>query len=439
MKKLLTVMTLGIFGLALAAQAAAPNAVAPKDIIPKDIIQDAGGLKRGEYVARASNCIACHTYEKGPYAGGTPFGVANSPNITPDVETGIGAFDFTTFDMAVRQGVSPRGYMSAMMPPSYSIMTDRDVRDLYDYFMHGVKPVNNLVSQPGPPQGAGPRPVRPFTPAPGENPAVARGQYLIEGLGHCGFCHTPRNAAGVEKAQWASQGPDFLSGGDDYAGWIAINLRGDNPYGLARRSVEDLTRFFLTGRNDPTSAFGKMLEVVETSTHYLTREDAVAMARYLKSLPPKNPSAKPYAENKAEARALWKGDDGKTGAATYVDSCAACHRTDGSGYVNFFPELRGNPVLFSENPVSLIHIVLQGQTMPGFAAAPSYMTMPPFGWRLNDQQIADVVSFIRGSWGNEAPAVKAEDVRKVRENKTLFPDPRIFGSGNVDKLLDRQD
>ncbi|MFR8276535.1 MAG: c-type cytochrome [Desulfovibrio fairfieldensis] len=108
--------------------------------------------------------------------------------------------------------------------------------------------------------------------------------------------------------------------------------------------MEDLTEFFLTGRNDPTAAFGKMIEVVETSTRYLTRDDAVAMARFLKSLPAKDPSQAPFREDKTVARQLWKGDDSKPGAATYVDSCASCHRTDGSGYARFFPELRGNPV-----------------------------------------------------------------------------------------------
>jgi mono/diheme cytochrome c family protein len=118
-----------------------------------------------------------------------------------------------------------------------------------------------------------------------------------------------------------------------------------------------------------------------------------------------------------------------------VDSCATCHKTDGSGYARFFPELRGNPVTMSPDPVGVIHIVLMGQTLPGFKAAPSSITMPPFGWRLDDQQVADVVTFIRGSWGNAAPHVTADDVRQVRENKTLFPDPRIFGSGNPDNLL----
>lgn len=430
MKKFLTVFTLAVLGMALAmAQAATQDNEAGESI------------KRGRYVARAANCIACHTYDKGPYAGGTPFGTVNSPNITPDRGTGIGAFPFEGFEMAVRQGISPKGgAMSVMMPPSYSIMTDDDIRDLYAYFMDGVEAVENDVRQPDTPRpDAPPRAVTPFAPAKGEDKAVARGRYLVEGLGHCGFCHTSRNDKGEEKAQWARDGKDFLAGGDNYAGWIAINLRGDHRDGLARRSEEDLREFFLTGRNEATAAFGKMIEVVETSTRYLTDEDAMAMARFLKSLPAADPSKRPFREDKTVAKRLWNGDDAMTGGAVYLDSCAACHKTDGSGYARFFPELRGNPVLMSKDPVSLIHIILKGQTLPGFKAAPSAITMPPFGWRLSDRQIADVVTFIRGSWGNDAPAVTSEDVKKVREDKALFPDPRVFGDSNVDNLMEKQE
>ena len=429
MKKLLIVLTLGIFGMVTAAALADTRKT------------DAASIERGQYMARASNCIACHTHDKGPYAGGTPFGVVNSANITPDPATGIGAYTLEGFTMALRQGLSPKGYsLTVMMPPSYSVMTDDDIRDLYNYMMNGIPAVDNAVAETGTPRSeAPPREERPFKAAPGEAPSAARGRYLIEGLGHCGFCHTSRNEQGVEKAQWAEQGADYLAGGGNYAGWIAINLRGDNQDGLAGRTGEDLKQFFLTGRNDKTAAFGKMIEVVETSTHYLTEEDAAAMASFLKSLPAKDPFKKPFAEDRTVAGQLWKGDDGKRGAATYVDSCASCHKTDGSGYARFFPELRGNPVMMSHDPVSLIHIVLKGQTLPGFPAAPSSITMPPFGWRLDDQEVADVVTFIRGSWGNSAPAVTADTVRTVRGNKSLFPDPRVFGSGNVDKLLEKQE
>lgn len=429
MKKILIILALGALGMTAALAQAVTKNTGPAD-----------NIKRGEYVARASNCIACHTYEGAPYSGGTPFGIAPSPNITPDKKTGIGDYSFADFERAVRQGVSKKGFsLSAMMPPSYAVMTDADIHDLYDFFMKGVPPVSHaLMDTSGGRSFTGARTVSPFAPESGEDAAVARGRYLAEGLGHCGFCHTLRDEKGSEKAQWASQGSDFLAGGGNYAGWIAINLRGDHQDGLARRSEEDLTEFFLTGRNNYTAAFGKMIDIIENSTQYLSKDDAVAMARFLKSLEPADPSKKPFKEDQTVAKLLWKGDDSKTGAAVYVDSCATCHKTDGSGYARFFPELRGNPVIMSKDPVSLIHITLMGQTLPGLKAAPSTITMPPFGWRLNDQQIADVVSFIRNSWGNNAPAATADEVRKVREDASLFPDPRIFGNSNVDKLLKKQ-
>ena len=429
MKKLLTVLTLSIFVLAAAAAQADTKKTGDESVV-----------KRGEYIAHASNCIACHSFDKGPYSGGTPFGIAASPNITPDKKTGIGNYSFEDFERAVRQGVSKKGFsLSVMMPPSYAVMTDADIHDLYAFFMKGVPAVSHALQDTSAGRSfTGARPVTPFMPSAEEDAVVARGRYLVEGLGHCGFCHTSRNEKGEEKAQWANQGNDFLAGGGNYAGWIPINLRGDHQDGLARRSKEDLTEYFLTGRNDATAAFGKMIDIIENSTQYLVREDAAAMAGFLKSLPARDSSQKPFEEDTTVARQLWRGDDSKVGAATYVDSCASCHKTDGSGYTRFFPELRGNPVMMSRDPVSLIHIILMGQTLPGLKAAPSSITMPPFGWRLNDQQIADVVTFIRSSWGNNAPAATAEDVRKVRADKSLFPDPRIFGSDNVDKLLNKQ-
>lgn len=116
------------------------------------------------------------------------------------------------------------------------------------------------------------------------------------------------------------------------------------------------------------------------------------------------------------AQALFHGDDSKTGAALYVDNCGACHRTDGKGYARVFPALAGNPVVTGSDPTSLVHIVLKGGTLPATHQAPSSFTMPPFGWRMNDQEIADVVNFIRTSWGNQAPSVSVDEVRRLRKD-----------------------
>lgn len=131
------------------------------------------------------------------------------------------------------------------------------------------------------------------------------------------------------------------------------------------------------------------------------------------------------------AKDLWRGDDSKPGAALYVDNCAACHRTDGVGYKRAFPSLKGNPVVQTEDATSLIHIVLTGNTTPAVQGAVSNITMPPFGWRLNDQQVADVVNFIRSSWGNSAKPVSASDVADVRKDRSMIRDEKEMGSAEV--------
>ncbi len=188
-----------------------------------------------------------------------------------------------------------------------------------------------------------------FQPAAQEDPTLARGRYLVEGLGHCGACHTPRSFTMQEKALNNGQGNDYLAGSSaPIDGWTASNLRGDNRDGLGRWIEADLQQFLRYGRNDHTAAFGGMTEVVQHSLQYLSNADISAIARYLKSLGAKDPSQALFREDDAVARALWKGDDSQPGAGVYVDSCAACHKTDGSGYQHFYPALRGNPVVMAE-------------------------------------------------------------------------------------------
>jgi mono/diheme cytochrome c family protein len=159
-----------------------------------------------------------------------------------------------------------------------------------------------------------------------------------------------------------------------------------------------------------------MSDVVTHSMQYMTDADLTAIARYLKSLPANDPNDQPHQYDKQVAQALWKGDDSKPGASVYIDNCAACHRTDGHGYTRVFPALAGNPVLQSDDPTSLIHIVLKGGTLPATHMAPSTFTMPGFAWRLSDQEVADVVTFISTSWGNKGTTVKSSDVAKLRKD-----------------------
>lgn len=414
-------------------------------------------IKRGEYLARMGDCVACHISKDGkPFVGGlpmaTPIGTIYTTNITPDKEHGIGDYTFEDFDNAVRKGVAKNGQTlyPAMPFPSYSVVTEADMKALYAYFMHGVEPVKHENRENDIPwplsmrwplavwRGIFAPDVKDFMPHPDEDPVLARGRYLVEGLGHCGACHTPRSFTMQEKAQNDSEGTKFLSGGAPIDGWVATNLRGDYLDGLGRWSEKDLIEFLRTGRNNHTAAFGGMTDVIEHSLQYLNDEDAIAMARYIKSLTPFNEKNPPFKEDKTVAQALWKGDDSKPGAALYVDNCAACHKTDGSGYDRFFPELRGNPVVQGEDATSLIHIVLTGYTLPATKGAPSSITMPPFGWRLSDKEVADVINFIRSSWGNNAAPITEKKVAKMRNDKEIIPDKQLLGTEDIEQLLKEQ-
>ncbi len=392
-------------------------------------------IQQGEYLARAGDCVACHTAKGGkPFAGGlameTPIGLIYSTNITPD-KSGIGDYSFEDFDKAVRHGIAKNGstLYPAMPYPSYARVNQADMQALYAYFMNGVKPVaqeNQAVDIPWPMSMRWPLAmwrwmfapaVEDFTPVAQQDPVVSRGAYLVEGLGHCGACHTPRALTMQEKALSATDGSTFLSGSAPLESWIAKNLRGDHKDGLGSWNEAQLVQFLKTGRSDRSAVFGGMSDVIVHSMQYMSEADLTAIARYLKSLPAVDSADKPHQYDPAVADALWNGDDSKRGAAVYIDNCAACHRTDGNSYTRVFPALAGNPVLQSEDPTSLIHIVLKGATLPATHTAPSTFTMPAFDWRLSDQEVADVVNFIRTSWGNQAGEVKATDVKGLRSDK----------------------
>lgn len=390
-------------------------------------------IKQGEYLARAGDCVACHTAKGGkPFAGGlpmeTPIGVIYSTNITPD-KTGLGDYSFEDFDKAVRHGVSKSGstLYPAMPYPSYARVSDSDMQALYAYFMKGVEPVaqeNKDSDIPWPLSMRWPLAAWRwmFAPAVEEHqaqavvdPVISRGAYLVEGLGHCGACHTPRALTMQEKALSATDGNAFLAGSAPLEGWIAKSLRGDHKDGLGSWSEEQLVQFLKTGRSDRSAVFGGMSDVVVHSMQYMSENDLTAIARYLKSLPAVDPKDSPHTYDKQVAEALWKGDDSQRGASVYIDNCAACHRTDGHGYTRVFPALAGNPVLQTADATSLINIVLNGGTLPATHTAPSTFTMPAFAWRLSDQEVADVVSFVRGSWGNTGSAISAAQVADIRK------------------------
>lgn len=387
-------------------------------------------VEKGRYLAAAADCIACHTAKGAkPFAGGlgidSPIGRIYSTNITPDKATGIGDYTFEEFDNAVRRGIAKDGstLYPAMPYVSYAKVKQSDVKALYAYFMHGVQPVERQnrstdivwpLSMRWPLRfwrmAFAPDAVSDDSPLP--NDPVARGRYLVEGLAHCSACHTPRGFGLQEKAL-TDDGHTFLSGGviDNY---LAKNLRGDQKDGLGSWSEADIVAFLKGGRTAHSAAFGGMAEVVDNSTQFMSDQDLAAIAAYLKTLSPANAAAGALTPDATAANALRAGTDHSNGALTFVDNCAACHRTSGSGYSSTFPTLALSSAVNTDDPTSLINLVLQGGSMPWTKAAPTHYGMPGFAARLTDRDIADVLTFVRSSWGNHAPAVTAGQVAKVR-------------------------
>lgn len=401
-------------------------------------------VKRGEYLARAGDCIACHTAKGGqPFAGGlpmqTPIGKIYSSNITPDKQTGIGDYTLADFDKALRHGVAKSGdtLYPAMPYPSYAKVAPSDIAALYAYFMQGVKPVsqtNHAVDIPWPlsmrwplaawrslyaPAVVADDSTTGMNVATGQNvsngaPAdpLARGRYLVEGLGHCSACHTPR-AVTMQEKSLTDDGSTFLSGGV-IDGFLAKDLRSDVNDGLGGWSQQDIVSFLKGGRNGHSAAFGGMAEVVQDSTQYMSDSDLTAIATYLKSLKPVHPNEVALTYDDTVAKQLRAGSNQSNGAMVFVNNCAACHRSTGLGYTETFPALALSSTVNTQDPSSLIHIVLTGAEMPWTSTAPTHYAMPSFAHRLSDQDVADVLTFVRSSWGNKAPAVTAPMVAKAR-------------------------
>jgi mono/diheme cytochrome c family protein len=260
-----------------------------------------------------------------------------------------------------------------------------------------------------------------FAANPNQNTSWNRGAYLVQGLGHCGGCHTPRGLAGQEKEESERKGRHFLAGAK-LDNWEASPLTGNPDTGLKAWSKEEIVEFLKTGRTARVAAFGAMAQVIEKSTQYLTDQDLMAIAEYLKSLPSSGHTTRVETEpamrasqSSAAGQVLRAGDTRMRGAQVYLDNCNACHHSDGIGAPRVFPNLAKNEVVNAKNPVSLIHLVLAGSAMPSTQVAPSAIAMPAFGWRLSDEELADVLSFVRGNWGNHAPEVRSDEVGRVRK------------------------
>jgi mono/diheme cytochrome c family protein len=390
-------------------------------------------IARGAYLAKLGDCAACHSIPGKPaFSGGlrivTPIGAIYSTNITPDDTYGIGRFSLADFDRALRFGVANGHTLYPAMPyTSYYNTTPEDVAALYAYFKHGVASAetpNRPSDIPFPLSMRWPlaywrwlfasRP-EPFRPAPGMDPEIARGDYFVNGMGHCGECHTPRAITMRVKAIEPGDGSAYLSGAV-IENFFAPSLRNAGPGTIGAWTDSDLAQFLKMGANPDGIAFGSMSDVIVHSTQYLTDEDALAAARYLKTIhAPSDAPTAPFTYDKAEHEALRNGDASKPGAMIYLDNCAACHRPDGTGYERVFPRLAGNPIAEADNPLSLVTVILQGSQTPRTQGTPAQFGMPSFAWRLSDQDVTDAVNFIRTSWGNHALPITPEDVARVRE------------------------
>ena len=222
---------------------------------------------------------------------------------------------------------------------------------------------------------------------------------LVDALGHCGTCHTPKTLLGADKDS------GYLLGGT-LQGWFAPNITADTRKGVGSWSVEELVDYLKTGVNRNAIATGDMTEEIVHSSSNLNDDDLKAIAVYLKSFAPIQESTPPELAA-SDPRMV-------AGQAIYKDNCAGCHTDAGTGIPRLFARLTGSHTVQSDDPTTLIRVVLTGSQGAATAGAPTSPAMPSFDWRLDDAQVASVLTYIRNSWGNAAPAVTAGQVRVMR-------------------------
>ena len=377
----------------------------------------------GEYLARAGDCIACHTARGGePFAGGfempTPFGTLYTPNITPDPETGIGKWTADDFYRAMHDGKSKDGSLlyPAFPYPSYTKVTRADADAIFGY-IQTIAPVKKknkphaltfpynqrnlligwraLYFQPGE-----------YKPDPAQSAEWNRGAYLVLGLGHCDACHTSRNMLG------ATVKDKELSGGlIPLQDWYAPSLTSNREAGLGQWEIEEVVALLRTGISKRGVVFGPMAQVVHDSLQYITEADTQAMAVYLKSLATTDAPSDPGQIRTTESQGRASYD---SGAKLYDRHCKSCHGTNGLGVPPMYPPLANNQAITMAFSVNPIRMVLFGGFPPSTRGNPRPFGMPPFAYTLSDQEVADVVTYMRQSWGNRASAVSPSDVAKYR-------------------------
>ncbi|NIF21849.1 cytochrome c [Candidatus Pantoea multigeneris] len=373
---------------------------------------DVDAIKRGEYVMRLADCAACHNASfNGGYKIDTPFGALETSNITPDRATGIGNMTERDFFTAVRQGRGEHGFLYPAMPyTAYAKMSDQDMHDLWAYFST-IAPVNHAVDE-----NAGmhfPYNIRlamlgwnvlffdssAYKVETTKDEAWNRGKYIVDGPAHCSVCHTARNALGGEISG------AYLQGGN-LGSWYAPDITPNPHAGIGDWKAGEIEDYLKTGSNGTSVAAGPMAEAVEHSTQYFNKDDLQAIATYLRSLPPSTTPAQPAFKMDAARE--------KAAALSYEVNCSACHGLQGEGITGMVPAFAGNRAM-QNDPTNMIHAMLMGARAPHTEERQTAAGMPSFAWKMNDQQIADVLNYVRNGWNNQAVEVKAEDVAKMRQ------------------------
>lgn len=391
------------------------------------LLRSPAQIERGAYLARAGNCMACHTARGGPaYAGGrgidTPFGTVFSSNLTPDAASGLGSWTPGHFWRALHHGRSQDGRLLTPVFPyaSYTQITRLDADALFAY-LQSLPP----VAQPNLPHTlAWPfntqaalavwrslyfKPTD-FAAQPGQSAEWNRGAYLVQSLGHCSACHAARDALG-------GADPLGLAGGlIPKQNWYAPSLLSASEAGVADWPLADIAALLHTGRSARGQVSGPMAEVVLHSTQYLSNADLQAMAHYLKALPqavgiaPQTPVAPPAPAASAAPRPA-----NARGLALYEQHCLQCHGSAGQGVAGAYPPLAGNRAVLMANTANLVQSVLYGGYGPATAGNPRPYGMPPYVLVLNDAELADLLSHLRSAWGNAAAPVTALDVNRHRQ------------------------
>ena len=409
---------LGAFALVAASWSAVAAAPPPGDAAAAAAAGTA--IDAGRYVATAAGCQACHSRPGGvAFAGGaalpTPFGQLYAPNITPDVEHGIGTWSEADVTRALRDGVGKGGkWLYPAMPyDHYTKISDDDIHALWAYLRSvpaAAQPsTENAMSFPFNQRAGLAVWQRAFftagryAPVAGKSPAWNRGAYLVEALGHCGACHTPRNLAMASDANRQLTGARI-------DGWYAPDISAGPGSTLARRSANDIAAFLKTGQSrGNASVFGPMDEVVHDSLAKLTDADRLAIATYLKD-PPAPVNAPKATPTPVPAATLTAG------AAVYAEHCAACHQRDGRGMRAAVPALAGNAAVTAREADNVVSAVLGGFDQHG-----TWGAMPALAGALDDMQIAAVANYVRHAWGNHGE--HAATPRQVAQLRPLAEAP----------------